>query len=138
MTKESARTKDVKNLFTELISAKPEKFPPKRQPLTAPDNRGVYVICDPTGRVVHVGGTPTGNVASRSVWKIICPLFVIHLCVSEGRWLQTSRRLYISVPPGAGRPASGLPRSICNWPSLPAHIGLHQPVTGGEGKRLRQ
>ena len=50
--------KKIEKLFKELISAKVYLFPLPRQVVIAPIEKGVYVICDPDGNVVHVGRTP--------------------------------------------------------------------------------
>jgi len=132
MTKESQEQKDVKNLFTELISAKPEKFPPKRQPLTAPDNRGVYVICDPTGRVVHVGGTPTGKrgIAQRLENHLSgSSSFTYVYLKGDGSKLRDGYTFRCLPVPDARLRAFLEAYAIGHL--CPAHIGLHQPVTGG-------
>lgn len=48
----------VRALFDKLMQARLEVFPEFRQRLTAPTRRGVYVIYDPRGKVLHVGRTP--------------------------------------------------------------------------------
>ena len=57
----------VKALFTELMRSPHQTFPAFRGKLKAPDRRGVYVIYDPRGKVVHVGRTPKakGGMAQR-------------------------------------------------------------------------
>jgi hypothetical protein len=63
MTEATLEQKEVEGLFIELMHAQQESFPEagKRKALAAPDKRGVYVIYDRSGRVVHVGGTPRGK-----------------------------------------------------------------------------
>lgn len=63
MTEASYEPGEVEKLFHELISAGEENFPKagKIETRAAPESRGVYVIYDPDGRVVHVGGTPRGK-----------------------------------------------------------------------------
>lgn len=53
--------KRVQALFRELMDTRKQDFPEEGQELHAPDERGVYVIYSPRGRVVHVGGTPRGK-----------------------------------------------------------------------------
>ena len=64
MTREQQR---VKVLFSELMRSPLQTFPALRGELKAPDQQGVYVICDPRGKVVHVGRTPKakGGIAQR-------------------------------------------------------------------------
>src|SRR3970040_2734550 len=40
------------------MSAPPQNFPAAKQPLDAPTDKGVYVIYNPEGDVLHVGRTP--------------------------------------------------------------------------------
>jgi hypothetical protein len=50
--------KELKHLFRDLIAVKKVPFPPARRSLAATSERGVYIIRDPSGAVVHVGRTP--------------------------------------------------------------------------------
>lgn len=50
--------KEVEKLFNELISSKDYLFPEPRKKVTAPNERGVYIIYNPEGKVLHVGRTP--------------------------------------------------------------------------------
>ena len=52
--------KRVRSLFEELSRASRKKFPAPREKLNAPNRQGAYVIYNPSGRVVHVGRTPSG------------------------------------------------------------------------------
>ena len=63
----SDELKAVKALFKKLLRAPRQIFPERRQKLNAPDRRGVYVIYDPRGKVLHVGRTPRakGGIAQR-------------------------------------------------------------------------
>jgi hypothetical protein len=63
MTEMTREQKDVEEQFNQLIGAQKETFPEagKRKALNAPESRGVYVIYDPCGLVVHVGRTPSGK-----------------------------------------------------------------------------
>jgi len=68
MTLEQKREHErVKALFTELMRSPLQTFPPLRGELNAPDQRGVYVIHHPRGKVAHVGRTPRaqGGIAQR-------------------------------------------------------------------------
>jgi hypothetical protein len=60
MTEMTREQKNVEALFKKLMGAHLENFPEagKRKAIAAPESRGVYVIYDRSGRVVHVGGTP--------------------------------------------------------------------------------
>ncbi len=55
MTKEP---KTIHQLLQKLINSEFHLFPPKFKPVDAPTEHGVYIIYDPSGRVVHVGRTP--------------------------------------------------------------------------------
>jgi hypothetical protein len=57
MTKKIGEPAKVWQMFRELLREPEQPFPHARQPLDAPTARGVYVIFDPQGRVVHVGMT---------------------------------------------------------------------------------
>jgi len=50
--------KAIAALFDRLSSSASYPFPQKREPLNAPKERGVYVIQDANGLVLHVGNTP--------------------------------------------------------------------------------
>src|SRR5262249_28862599 len=50
--------REILRLFRELCRQSRHKFPLQRVKLDAPYALGVYVIYDPTDRVVHVGRTP--------------------------------------------------------------------------------
>jgi len=50
--------KEVEKLFSQLISSKDYLFPETRKKVTAPNERGVYIIYSPKGKVLHVGRTP--------------------------------------------------------------------------------
>lgn len=54
----------VKELFEKLLLAENRKFPLPKMALDATSERGVYIIYNPTGKVVHVGRTP------RAKWGI--------------------------------------------------------------------
>ncbi len=64
----SSREKNaVVRLFNKLTKAPLEFFPEPHQRLIAPDQRGVYIIYSPRGKVLHVGRTPRarGGIAQR-------------------------------------------------------------------------
>jgi hypothetical protein len=63
MTETTNEPRKVEQLFSELMGARQDNFPKagKIEAHAAPESRGVYVIYDPSGRVVHVGGTPRGK-----------------------------------------------------------------------------
>jgi hypothetical protein len=48
----------VKALFDRLVSAPKKTFPPSGGSLDAPNDKGVYLIESPEGKVLHVGQTP--------------------------------------------------------------------------------
>lgn len=52
---------EVKRLFALLIASPPEKFPLSGGELNAAKARGVYVIYDPEGKILHVGRTTSGK-----------------------------------------------------------------------------
>jgi hypothetical protein len=45
-------------LFADLKRSPLKTFPIERQPVDAPNKRGVYIIYSPAKRVLHVGSTP--------------------------------------------------------------------------------
>jgi hypothetical protein len=51
----------VTALFDELIDAPHCRFPDARGSVTAPTDKGVYVIYDPKRRPLHVGSTPRAS-----------------------------------------------------------------------------
>lgn len=55
MSRESER---LGRLFEKLLACKPVKFPRPNRPMDAPTDRGVYIILNPRGTVLHVGSTP--------------------------------------------------------------------------------
>jgi len=67
MKRSTGERKAVRKLFAKLIGSEVSRFPKRGQRLAAPTRRGVYVIYDARGRVVHVGRTPTarGGIAQR-------------------------------------------------------------------------
>jgi excinuclease UvrABC nuclease subunit len=48
----------VERLFGKLIRSGIYLFPEPRKKITAPNERGVYIINSPKGKVLHVGRTP--------------------------------------------------------------------------------
>lgn len=48
----------IVRFFEKLIACEPVKFPKPRETLNAPTKRGVYLILNPRGTVLHVGSTP--------------------------------------------------------------------------------
>jgi hypothetical protein len=58
---------EIEALFLNVISAPRTPFPSKGVSISAPDQKGVYVIHDQGGRVLHVGMTPKakGGIAQR-------------------------------------------------------------------------
>jgi hypothetical protein len=56
--KQKRERKTVIILFTKLMKNPLQTFPPLWGELIAPKKKGVYVIHDPSGIVVHVGRTP--------------------------------------------------------------------------------
>ena len=59
--------REVRMLYDDLLHSRRPKFPMPREPLDAPQGKGVYVIYSPKGKVVHVGRTPKarGGLAQR-------------------------------------------------------------------------
>jgi len=57
----------VKKLLSDLVRSRLQRFPRSGEKLQAPSGRGVYLIYDGRGRVVHVGRTPKarGGIAQR-------------------------------------------------------------------------
>jgi len=60
-SKQKRERKTVTALFTRLMKNPLQTFPPLRGKLIAPKQKGVYVIHNPSGIVVHVGRTPRGK-----------------------------------------------------------------------------
>ena len=54
----SRQRQTIDRLFRALTACEPVKFPKPRQPLDAPSQKGVYLILNPRGIVLHVGSTP--------------------------------------------------------------------------------
>lgn len=48
----------INGLYRKLIACDPVKFPRPREQMNAPTARGVYLILNPRGTVLHVGSTP--------------------------------------------------------------------------------
>ena len=48
----------INRLYSKLIACEPVKFPRPREQMNAPTTRGVYLILNPRGTVLHVGSTP--------------------------------------------------------------------------------
>lgn len=57
----------IERLFGRLTSARERSFPVTGEAIEAPDKKGVYIIYNPRGRVLHVGSTPRarGGIAQR-------------------------------------------------------------------------
>ena len=51
----------VKEKFGKLLRAKIKSFPAQQHQFKETEERGVYVIYGPHGKVLHVGGTPRGR-----------------------------------------------------------------------------
>ena len=54
----SRESKRIDRLYRKLLDCESIKFPRPRQTMNAPTERGVYVILNPRGTVLHVGSTP--------------------------------------------------------------------------------
>ena len=52
---------NLKRHFVKLSNSQRKRFPPLRAKLNATEKKGVYVIFNPQGEVVHVGRTPRGK-----------------------------------------------------------------------------
>lgn len=48
----------IARLYRKLLACEPVTFPRPNQPMDAPTERGVYIILNPRGTVLHVGSTP--------------------------------------------------------------------------------
>lgn len=48
----------MKILFKKLLNSEDQVFPKPRETLDAPTKKGVYVIFDSKGKVLHIGCTP--------------------------------------------------------------------------------
>jgi hypothetical protein len=57
----SSDLRKVQASFDKLCGSDRLPFPDSREPLTAPIDRGVYVIYGPRDKVLHVGATPRGQ-----------------------------------------------------------------------------
>ncbi len=59
--------KIIRSLFKQLKNAPLRKFPILRGELDASNKKGVYIIYNPRGRILHVGSTPRakGGIAQR-------------------------------------------------------------------------
>ena len=67
MKRGSHEHRTIKRLLAELLRGTRRPFPLQRERLQAPNGRGVYVIYNGRGIVVHVGRTPKarGGIAQR-------------------------------------------------------------------------
>jgi len=64
LKKVAKEREQVANLYADLIASPLVKFPPRG--LVAPMQQGVYVIYGPSGKVLHVGSTPSGF---QGIWQ---------------------------------------------------------------------
>lgn len=51
-------TRTIEALFAKLMRCPKHFFPTRRKELKSPRRKGVYLIADPAGRILHVGDTP--------------------------------------------------------------------------------
>jgi hypothetical protein len=79
----------VKALFDRLISAPRKTFPLLGGALDAPNDKGVYLIESPDGRVLHVGRTPRAKGGIRQRW--LPTAGQPHIPMSGHRGLASSR-----------------------------------------------
>lgn len=135
MTDAIREQREVESLFNDLTAAPLKSFPEagRRKALEAPDARGVYVIYDSDGRVVHVGGTPSGKhgLAQRlknhlhstsSFTQNYPPLN------GDGSNLRDGYA-FRCIEVSDDRLRAFLEAYACGH-LCPAHIGLYQPVVG--------
>jgi len=57
----SKEFEEINKLFKKLLSNEKHLFPKKYVRTNAPTHKGVYIIYNPEGKVVHVGSTPRGK-----------------------------------------------------------------------------
>lgn len=54
----SSERRRIDSLYRQLLDCEPVRFPQPNQRLHAPTYKGVYLILNPRGSVMHVGSTP--------------------------------------------------------------------------------
>ncbi|MDE0702357.1 MAG: hypothetical protein OXH59_01390 [Rhodospirillaceae bacterium] len=117
--------KAVRALFGELMRAPLLNFPQPRQKLDAPDRQGVYVICGPRGRVLHVGSTPRarGGIAQRLRSHMAAnSSFVKGHLAGDGGALRNRHRFRCLVVENPRQRA--LLEAYATGRLCPAHLGL--------------
>lgn len=123
----SREQRSVRASLTKLITAQMHSFPDAGQSLNAPDRKGVYVIYDPKGRVVHVGRTPKGK---RGLFQRLnnhlhgASSFTIHYLKGRGAKLRRGFKYRYLVVTNARKRA--LLESLASGTLCPAHLGLNE------------
>ena len=115
----------VKALFTQLMDSPLQTFPPLRGELNATDQRGVYVIHHPRGKVAHVGRTPRaqGGIAQRLRDHMSGnSSFVIQYLKGNGSQLRGRYRFRFIVVNSKRRRA--LLEAYATGQLCPTHIGV--------------
>jgi hypothetical protein len=133
MTEATREPREVADLFNELMGTHQEKFPEagKRKALAAPGSRGVYVIYDPSGCVVHVGRTPSGKggIAQRLQNHLnSASSFTEKYPPLKGNGSKLRDGYTFRCLPVPNDRIRALLEAYAIGHLCPAHIGLHQPV----------
>jgi hypothetical protein len=58
MNPQPGERKIIQKLLAALLRAERQRFPDAHETLEAPNEKGVYIIYSPQGKVMHVGSTP--------------------------------------------------------------------------------
>lgn len=135
MTEITREQKDVEELFNKLMNAQQENFPEtsERKALAAPECRGVYVIYDRSGRVVHVGGTPRGKrgIAQRLQNHLnSASSFTKNYPPLEGDGSKLRDGFTFRCLPVPNDRLRAFLEAYAIGHLCPAHIGLHQSIAG--------
>jgi hypothetical protein len=117
----------VRAHYRQLIRSARYKFPKPGHRLEAPDERGVYIIYSPRGRVLHVGQTPRGKKGLRQRLGNHLQAgssFVLHYLNGQGAKLRNGyayQFLTLAKPRDRALLEAYAIGMLC-----PAHIGLGQ------------
>lgn len=119
--------KQVRTLFGQLVKAPLHLFPKAGERLSAPNERGIYIIYSPRGKIIHVGRTPSGRNGLRqrlSNHLYGASSFTIHYLGGQGSKLRAGYKFqYLSVADDRRR---ALLEAYAIGSLCPSHLGLGQ------------
>jgi hypothetical protein len=119
----------ISALLSKLLKAEVEYFPPPRSSLTATRKQGVYIIYSPSGKVLHVGRTPSGKNGIRqrlSNHLHGASSFTIHHLNKKGSRLRHG--YYYRALPVANARHRALLEALGVGQLCPVHIGLSEKL----------